>query len=135
MNEFLADLKLAAPVSKQDLDAAEAALGFALPEDFKIFMSAYGAGEGFIGQHYIILWSVSELAQFNSEYEFPIYAPRFVAFASNGGGEAFAFDTRETPPPIVEVPFIGMSHEDGKRVADSFIHLLHRMSDTPESLF
>ena len=98
-------------------------------------MYSNGAGEGFVGEHYIILWNVSELAQFNAEYEFPIYAPGFIAFASDGGGEAFAFDTRVAPPAIVEVPFIGMSHEDGRRVADSFTHLLQRMRDTPDSLF
>lgn len=135
MNELLTDLKLAGPTSKQDVDAAEMALGFTLPEDFKAFMSANGAGEGFIGNQYIILWNVSELAQFNSEYEFSVYAPSFVAFASNGGGEAFAFDTRKNPPSIVEVPFIGMSHEDGKHVADNFTHLLQRLHDTPDSLF
>ena len=35
--------------SRQDIDAAETALGFVLPEDFKAFMLANGAGEGFVG--------------------------------------------------------------------------------------
>ena len=119
MSDLLDELNLANPVTPEELQAAEAALKFSLPDDYQD----------------IILWKVSELAQFNLEYQFPVYAPDFVAFASSGGGDAFAFDTRMNPPPIVEVPFIGMSHEDGLRVADNFGHLLQRMRETPGSLF
>ena len=135
MSDLLDELNLANPVTPEELQAAEAALKFSLPDDYQDFMLNNGAGEGFVGKHYIILWKVSELAQFNLEYQFPVYAPDFVAFASSGGGDAFAFDTRMNPPPIVEVPFIGMSHEDGLRVADNFGHLLQRMRETPGSLF
>ncbi len=135
MNDLLTALNLAEPASKQDVDAAEAALGFIFPDDFKDFIYSNGAGEGFVGEHYIIFWKISELAHFNSAYQFPIDAPGFIAIATDGGGDAFAFDTRVAPPPIVEVPFIGMSHEDGLRVADSFTHFLQRMRDTPGPLF
>jgi hypothetical protein len=37
------------------------------------------------------------------------FAPDLLLFGSDGGGEAYAFDTRESPWGVVKVPFIGMS--------------------------
>lgn len=37
-----------------------------------------------------------------------VYAPGLFLFGSDGGGEAFAFDLRSNPPPVVSVPFVGM---------------------------
>lgn len=125
----------AAPAaSETEVQSAEAALGFSLPPDYRRFLLQQDGGEGFVGEHYLILWRASELAPFNRDYEVPVYAPGFVIFASNGGGEGFAFDTRSVPFPIVQVPFIGMSHESGLTVASNFTELLQRMEEGHASL-
>lgn len=118
-----------------EIEAAEAALGASLPEGYRRFLLEHGGGEGWIGEHYLVLWRASELASFNSDYGFPEHAPSLVAFGSNGGGEAFAFDKRSEMQSIVMVPFIGMSEDDALHVAGSLDNLLDRMATDPESLF
>lgn len=135
LDELLADFAVYEPSSEQSLEAAERELGCRLPDDYRAFLLLYNGGEGFIGKHYLVLWQAEQLFRFNQDYEVPKYAPGFIMFGSTGGGDGFAFDTRKSPYPVVEVPFIGMSLEDGFHVADSFTGLLERMIQTEGSLF
>jgi len=134
LDEILADFSGETPGSEQLVGGAEKDIGKPLPADHRAFLLRHNGGEGFIGKHYLILWKAEELAQFNREYEVHEYAPGLIAFGSTGGGEGFAFDTRETPYPVVQVPFIGMSLNDAVRVADSFQKLLERMIQSDGSL-
>jgi hypothetical protein len=72
----------------------EAQLGIRLPPDYVEFITAMNGGEGFVGDNYVILWSVDELPRFNREYNVPEFAPGLVMFGSDGGGEGFGFDLR-----------------------------------------
>jgi hypothetical protein len=65
-------------------------------------------GDGFVGENYLMVWPVEELIKSNKDYRVAEAAPGLFVFGSSGGGEAFAFDTRVTPPGIVTVPFIVM---------------------------
>ncbi len=121
------------PGSAQAVLEAEAALGLELPEDYRNFLRTYDGGEGFVGEHYLVLWSATELKLYNTDYGFPEFAPGLIGFGGDGGGEAFAFDTRTRPYPVVIVPLIGMSVEDAVPVADSFSGLLKRMQSDPGS--
>lgn len=116
------------------IEAAEAALGIAFPDDYRLFLARFGGGEGFVGEHYLVLWTPTELAPFNRDYEIAEYAPGLVAIGSDGGGEGFAFDTRSLPHPIVMVPFIGMSLTDAKPVAATLSDFMERMRSSSESL-
>jgi hypothetical protein len=44
----------------------------------------------------------------NAGYGVSKFAPHLLLFGTDGGGEAYAFDTRTEPWNVVEVPFIGM---------------------------
>jgi hypothetical protein len=134
MDELLVEFHRSAPCPLAEIDAAEAALKMALPADYRAFLEMSDGGEGFIGVDYLILWRASELQPFNRDYAVPTYAAGLVGFGSNGGGEMFAFDGRFQPPPVVIVPFIGMSHDDAAVVADTFIGLLRRMKRAAGSL-
>jgi len=111
------------------LEQVEAHFGCTLPQSYKSFMMKCDGGEGFVGEQYLILWKAGELVQFNAEYEVSKYAPSLLLFGSNGGGEAFAFDTRDKNLPIVMVPFIGMSLEETVIVSESFDGFLLRIAD------
>jgi SMI1 / KNR4 family (SUKH-1) len=126
---------VAEPASELLLQAAEKALNRRLPVDYRAFLLQYNGGEGFIGKHYLILWKAEELAELNKGYEVPKYAPGFLMFGSTGGGDGFAFDTRATPFRVIQMPFVGMSVDDGFFVADSFQRLLERMIETNGPLF
>lgn len=132
---LLAEFDARPPAGEIDIAGAEEALGNTFPADYKAFLADRDGGEGFIGKHYLILWRAAELKQLNDAYEVETYAPGLIMFGSSGGGDGFAFDTRQTPFPIIQVPFIGMILADGFCVADCFAELLDRMSTTDGSLF
>jgi hypothetical protein len=111
------------------LARVEANLGFPLPTQYRHFMFDHDGGEGFIGSQYLILWQARELLEFNLEYDVKKYAPGLLLFGSNGGGEAFAFDTCDESMRIVMVPFIGMSIKDASPISDSFESFLSELAD------
>ena len=117
-----------------DLTAVESHFGCSLPNDYKHFVLKHGGGEGWVGEHYLVLWSAAELIPFNVEYQVQECIPGLIAFGSTGGGEGFGFDTRILPYVVCQFPFIGMSPEDALPVARSFEHLLKRMKTESDSL-
>jgi SMI1 / KNR4 family (SUKH-1) len=102
------------------LQNAARLLGISLPPEYQNFIREHNGGEGFVGDNYLVLWKVEELHPFNIEYEVEQYAPKLLLFGSNGGGEAYGFDTRDLTMPIIMVPFIGMELIYARRVADNF---------------
>jgi hypothetical protein len=95
-------------------------LGIILPTSYLNFIRQRNGGEGFVGESYLSLWKIENLAQWNAEYEAGEYAPGFLFFASNGGGEGYAFNTEVPSFPIHIIPFIGMSRDDAIPVSDTF---------------
>jgi len=128
------DLKLlgefsAKPGATADAIAkAETQLAWAFPPDYREFLGEMNGGEGFVGENYLILWSANELEQFNREYEVQEYAPGLVLFGSDGGGEGYAFDTRSSPAPVVQVPFIGMELQYANPVGNHFEEFIAKMA-------
>lgn len=130
MNEKLPiEFELRGGAPESTLAEAEAKLRWALPNDYRAFLRKANGGEGFVGENYLILWAGEELAQFNKEYQVQDYAPGLTLFASDGGGEGFAFDTRSTPPPVVQVPFIGMELDYARPVAANFDQFLAKLAE------
>jgi hypothetical protein len=112
----------------------ERELGKKLPAEYVEFLKLSNGGEGFVGKHYLILWPVEELSEANKGYEVEESAPGLLAFGSDGGGEAFGFDTRIPDWPVVLVPFIVMDWDDAIPVVDSFGGFFKRLFEN-ESLF
>jgi cell wall assembly regulator SMI1 len=114
--------------SDSAIEQAETELGWKMPQDYRDFLLKKNGGEGLIGDNYLILWSAEDLAQFNKDYEVLEYAPGLILIGSDGGGEGFAFDVREKPAPIVQVPFIGMALEYATVIAPDFDSFIKRMN-------
>lgn len=129
MDPRLTDFTSNPPTDGDQLAEAETHFRCSLPVQYRRFLSDQDGGEGFVGGQYLILWRASELVEFNREYEAQKYAPGLLLFGSNGGGEAFAFDTRDNSMRIVMVPFVGMSLKDAAPVADSFENFLSNLAD------
>ena len=92
-----------------------------LPAAYRAFINANGVFEGFVVTddevQYIILWAEDEVTTANAEMEVGAYAPGFVAFAGNGGGEIYAFDEAGA---VFMLPMIGMAPDVAIKVADDF---------------
>jgi hypothetical protein len=129
MDDILTEFRASPPGADSTISDAEVALGVNFPADYREFLRLHDGGEGFLGKHYVRIWSASELCSRNRDYQFPLYAPDLVAIGSDGGGEAFAFDTRGASfkVVVVVVPFIGLAREDAIVVSDTFEGFLRRM--------
>src|SRR5579871_2211090 len=78
---------------------------------------------------YVIFWSLGDLIEMNKSYQVEEYAPGFLIFGSDGGGEAFAFNTTISEMQIVSVPFVGMEPSLARVMAscfDGFIETMFR---------
>jgi hypothetical protein len=119
--ELFARFRANPPASPALIARCQANLRFRLPADYVQLLQKINGGEGFMGENeYLRLWRVEELAEMDAGYNVPEFAPELFLFGSNGGGEAFAFDTRSTPPLIVAVPFVTMELCDTIPIATNF---------------
>jgi SMI1/KNR4 family protein SUKH-1 len=94
LSELTVNMDLHPAATNTMIMAVEEHLGARLPKDYAQFFKLANGGEGFIGNAYAILWSVEELSSMNRSYELQKYAHGLLIFGSEGGGEAYGFDTR-----------------------------------------
>src|SRR5688500_3062743 len=116
----LRNMELEEPATEAEIERAETQLGIRFPDAYRSFLRKSNGGEGFIGQRYLMLWHVHELADLNVQYRVSEFMPGLVVFGSSGGGNAFGFDTRSTRLSIVEVEFVGMRWEDAITRGNTF---------------
>lgn len=131
MRRFLDGLNRRPGATDAAIVESEKQLGLKLPAEYVEFLKFADGGEGFVGKNaYVMLWSGEELASMNQSYEVQNYAPGLLIFGSNGGGEAYGFDTRTPQWPIVQVPFVGMDWGDAKPMGGSFSAFLEHLHET-----
>ena len=124
------DLDARSPATDTALATAEREIGAKLPHQYIEFLKVRNGGEGFVGSNsYVMLWRAEELASLNQAYQVQKYAPGLLLFGSDGGGEAFGFDTRTSDWEIVQVPFVGMAWELAEPVAKSFEEFLAHLAE------
>lgn len=130
LRRFFVHLNLRPGASDATITGSEKQLGVEFPPEYVEYLRLTNGGEGFIGREYVILWSVEDLASMNLSYEVQKYTPGLLIFGSNGGGEAYGFDTRTPKWRIVQVPFIGMDWGYARPVGESFTAFLGHLEET-----
>jgi hypothetical protein len=115
------ELELNLPTSRESIVQIGSQLDIKFPKDYIDFMAKTNGGEGNIGNSYLVLWSIDELVELNEGYAVKEFANGLVLFGSDGGGTAYAFDTRFEDIPIIEVPFIGMDLKEISKCSDTFV--------------
>jgi hypothetical protein len=114
-NGVLAKFNGNSPVDIATIQRFEAESHFDLPKEYAQFLQRANGGEGFVGQNaYVIFWRLEELPEMNRAYQVDEYAPGLFLFGSDGGGEAFAFDSRSAGVDIVS--FTKYSKEPTTRI-------------------
>jgi hypothetical protein len=125
---YLERVKQSSGASDALIAEAEDQLALKLPVEYLEFLKVTNGGEGFVGENeYAIFWGVEELASLNRSYEVQDYAPGFLIFGSNGGGEAYGFDTRSEGWPVVRITFVGMDWSEARPMGESFNAFLKRL--------
>ena len=89
------------------------------PEFLKYLEDPNNIGEGLLGcdPGYFVLWSLQEIEESNRTLGVPSYAPGFIGFGGNGGGEMLAFDEQGA---VYMIPLIGMSKKDATKICDNW---------------
>jgi hypothetical protein len=110
------------PAHSDEIVAAEEQLAFKFPLDYRLFLQMTNGAE-FVGA---VFWSTAELPVYNIEYQFPEFAPWFVAIGSNGGGEAIGYLRAKPEQGVFAVPFVGM--DQPLAVSSSLVELLSKIA-------
>lgn len=93
--------------------------------EYQKYIEQFGTFEGSTSGEpgYIELWSLEDLPDNNTDIQIQEFAPGFLAFAGNGGGEVLAFNARGA---VFMLPLIGMDPKCAIPVAGSFAELAAR---------
>jgi len=126
-----ADLKMIQQIIKE--------LNLDLPSEYLDLFSFMNGGEGFIGDNYCRLYAIEDLIPLNEAFLVKEFVPELFIFGSNGGGEAFAFNTKSSPFSILEIPFIPMDVKWakllGKTINEFFFHFSNsKIKSVPPSI-
>ena len=71
-------------------------------------------GELAVEPEWYVLWKPEELEQFNRDYELAEYAPGFITFGGNGGGELLVVNEEGV---VFYMPAIGMAPDSAITIA------------------
>jgi hypothetical protein len=129
--ELIAQMELRPGASVALVQDVQSRLGFRLPRDYVEFITESNGAEGFVGNSYLVLWPIEEIIPTNDAYQVRVFAPGLLLFGSDGGGEAYAFDTRSGKMPVVSVPFVGMSLAAAKKLSRTFSGFLECLHEHP----
>ncbi|UPG88325.1 SMI1/KNR4 family protein [Luteibacter aegosomaticola] len=129
LNSMISSWEPNAAIDRPSLERALGAVANRLPDDYLRFIETSNGGAGFIGPNFINLWRVEEIASSNEDYESSRYAPGLLLFASNGAGEGFGFDLRQTDVKVVMVPFVGLGWADAIVLGDDLTGLFSRLAE------
>jgi cell wall assembly regulator SMI1 len=99
------------PATAEAVSEAEAALGRPLPTHYRRFLLEADGCEGGLGDGYVALWHVDDLAELNAAYAVDEFAPGLLLVGSDGGDTAYALDLNREHAPVVALPFVPMDYQ------------------------
>jgi hypothetical protein len=104
----------------------EESLGINLPEDYRAFLLFSDGFNGLAGEHYLVLWSTSELVDNAGGYDLLPATERQVLIGSNGGPTAFAI----VEGRYVSLPFVAAGPVDSEMrvLAEDFAGFLRAIA-------
>lgn len=100
-----------------------------LPVDYVEFIKNANGGHGTVGKEHLIVFPAQEIAKINEAAAVERFAPGLLIFASNGGGQSYAFDLRHEKVDIVKFFDMDIGDEEPIWCADSFEGLLTYLAE------
>lgn len=97
------------PATEAKLQSVELRIGYRLPDEVRRVLVLGNRPEGAVGDSYIAFFNSEDLLQCWLDAQ--ASAEGFVPFASNGGGEWYGLDSRQSSPAFLLMPAIGMEWE------------------------
>jgi hypothetical protein len=97
------------PATEAKVQSVELRIGYRLPDEVRRVLVLGNRPEGFVGDSYIAFLNGEDLIQCWLDAQ--ASAGGFVPFASNGGGEWYGLDSRQSSPAFLLMPAIGMEWE------------------------
>lgn len=101
-----------------------------LPVDYVEFMKSANGGHVSVGKEHLIVFPAKEIAQINQAAAVERFAPGLLIFASNGGGQSYAFDLRHEVTGIVKFYDMDLGDEEPVWCADTFEGLLAYLAES-----
>ncbi len=97
-----------------------------LPSDYIAYIEGDGVSEGFTDGEpgYFMLWHPDEIEASNISLNISTYAPGFLGFGSDGGGELLAFDSTGA---VFMLPMVGMEPKYAQKIGDSWSEVAQRI--------
>ena len=110
------------PAAESALAALAAATGCPLPPGYLEFLRVSNGGEGdlCIEPWWFCVWPAEEVMENNTGYKFAEFAPDFLGFATNGGGDFLCFHRQRTDDAVFMLPMIPMCESDAQEIAFDF---------------
>jgi len=114
---------------EDQLSRLESEAGVRLPKEYVEFMRMVDGYAGQVGgKGYVDIMTIDEAIRTNSAHKIRETMHGLLLFASDGGGEAFAFDLRGDEVTVVQVPWVGMDWECANKVGTSFMDFLEQLA-------
>src|SRR3954447_9331401 len=127
--KLVSEMQLNPGTSEAMLRTVQSDIRISFPADYADFMLKSNGAEGSIGNWYLVLWPIEEIEAINEDYSVSDFAPGFLLFGSDGGGEAYAFDMKSGGMPIFEIPFIPLEAKEARLCGRTFVEFLEFLHD------
>jgi len=120
--------KLKRAVSEEEIRKVEAEQKFRFPKEYCELLLFSDGLYGPIGRNYLQIYSLQDALETNEKFK--EFTEGLFIFGSDGGGEAYAFDTRNGWK-IMMATFVSMGREDAVEIADTLPQFVQRLSSGP----
>lgn len=124
--DLLANFNMMEAPDISEVARLKAKFDFGIDPEYVHFITLHNGASGIIGNNFLRLWNIDDVCALNPYYEHDHdggYSSRLFFIGSNGGDAGYAI--RKIDGIFIEVPFIGMSEEDGVEMGHDFRAFLH----------
>jgi hypothetical protein len=124
LKRFLTEFNILEPASKNSIEKSRTEMDIRIPEDYTDFLMLSNVGEGFIGEQYVILWSVDEIKEANEGYEVQKYLANVILLGTNGGGDGIGVEWTDSKARYISVDLIGMEIDYATNIGTTIFEVM-----------